>query len=180
MNDRWSRQSSTIVCDRIFHLRLIPASSTRPSWKENGATTVRSTGAISNEDHLTTRDIYAGLPPGPVASPGESSLKAALNPATSDYLYYVRNPDRDDGAHNFYSNGAEFETGVQALRRWERERDEEEARKKRENGSSLEAEAKSGWPRRAILQTTFIFRVALRGHLLLNFFATLLRQQIRY
>jgi cell division protein YceG involved in septum cleavage len=53
-----------------------------------------------------------------------------LNPATSDYLYYVRNPDRDDGAHNFYSNGAEFETGVQALRKWERERDAEEARKK--------------------------------------------------
>ena len=37
--------------------------------------------------------------------------------------YYVRNPDRDDGAHNFYTNGAEFETGVQALRKWERERD---------------------------------------------------------
>jgi cell division protein YceG involved in septum cleavage len=53
-----------------------------------------------------------------------------LNPATSDYLYYVRNPDRDDGAHNFYSNGAEFERGVQALRQWERERDAEEARKK--------------------------------------------------
>jgi hypothetical protein len=34
----------------------------------------------------------------------------------------VRNPHRDDGAHNFYSNGADFETGVQALRRWERER----------------------------------------------------------
>jgi cell division protein YceG involved in septum cleavage len=62
-------------------------------------------------------------------------LKAALNPATSDYLYYVRNPDRDDGAHNFYSNSAEFETGVQALRRWERERDEEEARKKRVGGN---------------------------------------------
>lgn len=62
-------------------------------------------------------------------------MKAALNPVTSDFLYYVRNPDRDDGAHNFYSNGAEFETGVQALRKWERKRDEEEARKKRETGS---------------------------------------------
>jgi cell division protein YceG involved in septum cleavage len=56
-----------------------------------------------------------------------------LNPATSDYLYYVRNPDRYDGAHNFYTNGADFEQGVQALRKWERERDAEEARKKREN-----------------------------------------------
>ena len=74
--------------------------------------------------------IYAGLPPGPVASPGESSLLAALNPAATDYLYYVRNPARDDGAHNFYTSSAEFETGVQALRKWERERDEEEAKKK--------------------------------------------------
>jgi cell division protein YceG involved in septum cleavage len=57
-------------------------------------------------------------------------LKAALNPASSEYLFYVRNPDRDDGAHNFYSSSAEFEKGVQALRQWERERDLEEARKK--------------------------------------------------
>jgi UPF0755 protein len=74
--------------------------------------------------------IHPGLPPGPVASPGESSLKAALNPASTEYLYYVRNPDRYDGAHNFYSSSAEFEKGVQALRNWERQRDIEEARKK--------------------------------------------------
>jgi UPF0755 protein len=90
---------------------------------------------IERRSPYNTR-IYAGLPPGPVASPGESSLQAALNPVTSDYLYYVRNPDRDDGAHNFYSNGAEFEHGVQALRKWERERDAEEARKKRENANT--------------------------------------------
>src|SRR5215216_3330914 len=88
---------------------------------------------IERRSPYNTR-LFPGLPPGPVASPGESSLKAALNPVTSDYLYYVRNPARDDGAHNFYSNGAEFDTGVQALRNWERERDEEEARKKRETG----------------------------------------------
>jgi cell division protein YceG involved in septum cleavage len=57
-------------------------------------------------------------------------LRAALNPASTEYLYYVRNPDRYDGAHNFYSSSAEFEKGVQALRNWERQRDIEEARKK--------------------------------------------------
>src|SRR6201988_2394930 len=88
---------------------------------------------IERRSPYNTR-IFAGLPPGPVASPGESSLKAALNPATTDYLYYVRNPDRDDGAHNFYANGAEFETGVAALRRWERERDTEAAKRKQANG----------------------------------------------
>ena len=98
---------------------VIYASKLEGKWRYDGKV-YRSD--IERRSPYNTR-LYAGLPPGPVASPGESSLKAALNPVTSDYLYYVRNPDRDDGAHNFYSNGAEFETGVQALRRWERERD---------------------------------------------------------
>src|SRR5215211_3735627 len=111
---------------------VIYASKLEGKWRYDGKV-YRSD--IERRSPYNTR-IYTGLPPGPVASPGESSLKAALNPATSDYLYYVRNPARDDGAHNFYSNGAEFETSVQALRKWERERDEEEARKKRENANS--------------------------------------------
>ena len=63
-----------------------------------------------------------GLPPGPIASVGESSIRAALNPAQTDYLYYVRDPQRDDGAHNFYNNETDFARGVQALREWERTR----------------------------------------------------------
>ena len=110
---------------------VIYASKLEGKWRYDGKVYLSD---IQRRSPYNTR-IYAGLPPGPVASPGESSLKAALNPVTSDFLYYVRNPARDDGAHNFYSNGAEFETGVQALRKWERERDEEEARKKRETGS---------------------------------------------
>ena len=98
---------------------VIYASKLEGKWRYDGKV-YRSD--IERRSPYNTR-IYTGLPPGPVASPGESSLKAALNPAWSEYLYYVRNPDRDDGAHNFYTNGAEFETGVQALRKWERERD---------------------------------------------------------
>jgi UPF0755 protein len=41
---------------------------------------------------------YPGLPPGPIASPGRSSLEAAANPADVDYLYFV---SRNDGTHVF-------------------------------------------------------------------------------
>ena len=107
---------------------IVYASKLEGKWRYDGRV-YRSD--IERRSPYNTR-IYTGLPPGPVASPGESSLRAALNPAQSDYLYYVRNPDRDDGAHNFYSNGGDFENGVQALRKWERERDQ----RNRENGAS--------------------------------------------
>lgn len=41
---------------------------------------------------------HAGLPPGPIASPGAASLEAALDPADVPYLYFVARPD---GAHIF-------------------------------------------------------------------------------
>lgn len=39
-----------------------------------------------------------GLPPGPIAMPGKSSLLAAVKPARTEYLYYVAKPD---GSHAF-------------------------------------------------------------------------------
>jgi len=105
---------------------VIYASKLEGKWRYDGKVYLSD---IQRRSPYNTR-IYTGLPPGPVASPGESSLKAALNPANSDYLYYVRNPNRDDGAHNFYNNSRDFETGVQALRNWEHERDLEQQKQK--------------------------------------------------
>ena len=41
---------------------------------------------------------HAGLPPGPIASPGLKAIEAALYPAKVDYLYFVA---KDDGSHVF-------------------------------------------------------------------------------
>jgi UPF0755 protein len=47
-----------------------------------------------------------GLPPGPICSPGKQSLEAAINPAQTDYLYYVLKPNGAD--HFFTSNYDKF------------------------------------------------------------------------
>lgn len=50
---------------------------------------------------------HKGLPPGPICSPEISALEAALNPADTDYIYYVLSPN-NDGTHNFSKTYEEF------------------------------------------------------------------------
>ncbi|OFW01592.1 MAG: hypothetical protein A3I61_06115 [Acidobacteria bacterium RIFCSPLOWO2_02_FULL_68_18] len=52
---------------------------------------------------------HAGLPPGPVAAPGQASLGAALMPAPVSYLYFV---SRNDGSHVFATTLAEHNRNV--------------------------------------------------------------------
>jgi UPF0755 protein len=59
---------------------------------------------------------HAGLPPGPIANPGLASLKAALMPAETDYLYFVAKPD-GSGGHQFSETMEQHNIAVQRYRR---------------------------------------------------------------
>ncbi len=98
---------------------IVYASKLAGKWRDDGRVYKSD---VDRRSPYNTR-LVTGLPPGPIASPGASSLEAALNPATTDYLYYVRDPARNDGAHNFYAKDSDFQRGVEALRKWERDRD---------------------------------------------------------
>jgi UPF0755 protein len=76
------------------------------------------TGALHHQDMQTDSPYntykHAGLPPGPIANPGKTSLEAALHPAASDYYYFVSN---GNGHHNFARNLEEHNRNVAKFRK---------------------------------------------------------------
>ena len=57
--------------------------------------------------------LNKGLPPGPIGNPGLSSIRAAANPADSDFLFYVADPCDPKGLrHTFHRTLAEFNAAV--------------------------------------------------------------------
>jgi UPF0755 protein len=77
-------------------------------------------GAIYQSD-LERKSAYntyrtAGLPPGPIASPGRNAIIATLHPAETDYVYFVAKPD-GSGAHVFSASLEEHNRAVALYRR---------------------------------------------------------------
>jgi UPF0755 protein len=58
--------------------------------------TYRAIDSVADNPYNTYR--VKGLPPGPIGSPSERAIDAAIYPAISDYLYFVARPD---GSHAF-------------------------------------------------------------------------------
>ena len=77
---------------------------------------------------LTLRDLrfdspyntyrHRGLPPGPIANAGEAALRAALQPAQTDYLYFVSD---GQGGHLFSRTLSEHNANVARYRRLQAE-----------------------------------------------------------
>lgn len=61
-------------------------------------------------DHPYNTYTRTGLTPGPIANPGLASLKAALNPESHNYYYYVLNPAT--GMHQFSTTNEEHNAYV--------------------------------------------------------------------
>jgi UPF0755 protein len=60
-------------------------------------------------DHPYNTYVRAGLPPGPIASPGLGAIEAALDPAPVKYLYFVK---KDDQRHYFSTTIEEHKLAV--------------------------------------------------------------------
>ena len=65
-------------------------------------------------DSLYNTYLHPGLPPGPIASPGQASIQAALHPAVSDVLYFVSN---NHTGHVFARTLAEHQRNVARYRK---------------------------------------------------------------
>lgn len=64
-------------------------------------------------DHPYNTYTQQGLPPGPIASPGEASLRAALQPADHEYIFFVA---RNDGSHEFTRTLREHNNAIDRIR----------------------------------------------------------------
>jgi UPF0755 protein len=70
----------------------------------------------ASKPRLSTKDLqvaspyntylHSGLPPTPIASPGQASIEAAMEPASGPWLFYVLTDA--DGHHAFTSSASEF------------------------------------------------------------------------
>jgi UPF0755 protein len=80
----------------------------------------RYRGTIYKSDLTSTNPYntytHPGLPPGPICNPGIASLKAALQPAQTNYVYFVAKGD-GSGAHHFSATLAEHDQAVAAYRK---------------------------------------------------------------
>lgn len=78
---------------------------------------VTTTEADRNSPSPYNTYKHKGLPPGPIGSPGESALEAALSPEAGNWLYFVT-VDLDSGETVFADTFEEHQKNVQRFQQW--------------------------------------------------------------
>ena len=68
-----------------------------------------------NRDSANPYSTYVrdGLPPGPISNPGDAAIEAVLDPAETEYLYFVAS---GDGGHHFSKTFAEHKKAIRERR----------------------------------------------------------------
>lgn len=85
---------------------------------KSGVVTTTAKDRASTSPYNTYR--HRGLPPGPINSPGQAALEAALYPAKGDWLFFVTvNPDT--GETKFANTATQHAAHVEELRKWLRD-----------------------------------------------------------
>ena len=88
------------------------------------ATVIYALGQSGKKTRVTNADLKApgpyntyenlGLPPTPIAAPGEAAIQAALEPAPGTFLFYV--VIDKNGRHAFANTGAEHQRNIERAR----------------------------------------------------------------
>ena len=103
-----SYKISGVIYNRLFNW------GDRPKLLGIDAAIVYAQGDAENIDtsidHPYNTYRYPGLTPGPISNPGLSSLKAALNPESHNYFFYVLNPST--GMHQFSTTNEEHNAWI--------------------------------------------------------------------
>ena len=100
---------ASVIYNRLFNWGSTPA------FLNIDASIIYAQGG--DAEHIDTKldspyntYLHTGLTPGAIANPGLASIKAALNPASTNYYFYVLNPET--GRHKFSTTLDEHEANV--------------------------------------------------------------------
>ncbi|MFT8358515.1 MAG: endolytic transglycosylase MltG [Bifidobacterium aquikefiri] len=77
-----------------------------------------TTKMLEDASNLYNSRIHKGLPPTPISIPGDNAIKAALNPESGNWIYFVT-VNLDTGETKFTNDAAQFQQYVNEYKDWE-------------------------------------------------------------
>ena len=88
------------------------------AYSNNVSALMLTDAMLKNADDPYNTRVHPGLPPGPIGSPGDEAIQAAMHPETGDWLYFVT-VNMDTGETRFSDNQDQFDRDVKEYKAWE-------------------------------------------------------------